>query len=317
MSYDISTTIQELYTKFGELSGIAIEIHKNLLAVSITNDSAEATIFLQGAQLSHFQCHGEQPTIWLSPSCDYKEGKPLRGGIPICWPWFGDLKHNPAIIQQQITSDQPPSHGIVRTKPWQLDSISLVNTKQTEVVLTLKLDTNEDPRWPFACELRMQFTISDTLEMDFSVRNTDERPFSFSSALHSYFAVSTIEHTSISGLEHCQYLDCLEDWRRTIQQGEITIDQEVDRLYDTQGRSIHLKDRHWKRQLTIQSNNSRSAIIWNPWIEKTLQLDCFNDKDYQSMLCIESANAAHDLITLEPQHQHNLKTIITMQPLTQ
>ncbi len=311
---DLGQQMQQLYQRFGDIDGITIELHKELLAIQVNNEQANATVFLQGAQLSQYQRQGERPLIWNSPLCDYQSGKPLRGGIPVCWPWFGDLNRNDKQVQTQINTINPAAHGFARTAQWQLEDIVRVDAGHTRLQLSLPITADEHSEWPFASQLSLQLDIGDQLELCFTVHNQSMQAFSYSAALHSYFAVSDIDDIVINGLEQCNYIDCMDNWHSKQQQTSLIIDQEVDRIYYLNDRSnnteteqpISIIDQGWNRAINIASQGSNSAVLWNPWIEKSKHLSNFADDAYQKMLCIETANAAADFVTLEPQQSHQL-----------
>ena len=310
MSSNIGQQMQQLYSQFGQLAGVVIELHKELLAVRITNKAATATVFLQGAQVSHYQTAGNPPVIWCSNECDYREGTSLRGGIPVCWPWFGDIRRNAEQVQRQIpTRDNLGSHGFVRNRSWDLINVETLDPYTTRLHLQLSLADNQEPLWPYACELNMVVTVSDTLNLDFAVTNLSTNTVSFSSALHSYFGVNAIDDTIVGGLDGLTYIECLEDWQQQQQHGSLVIDQEVDRIYRGTNQAITIKDA--QRRITLQSQGSNSAIVWNPWIEKSKRLANFADDDYLRMLCIETANAEQDFIELAPNSCHHLKLSIS------
>lgn len=311
MPYDIAAHMQQLYQQYGQLPGVGIELHKELLAIRIDNDAASATVFLQGAQLSHYELKDQQAIIWCSEHCDYSAGKSLRGGIPICWPWFGDLNKNPAAVREPIQASQVadtdyPAHGFVRERLWDIGSIENLASDQTRITLTLNIEEGQEPLWPTACSLRLILTIGSELGLQLDINNRSDRSVHFSQALHSYFAVSDIAAVSVSGLEDLDYIDCLDDWTTKTQSGALCIDTEVDRIYQGTTAAIHLNDQNWQRAIGVHSNNSQSTILWNPWIEKAKRLSNFDNKDYQNMLCIETANADQDTICLAPGQSHRL-----------
>ena len=312
---DLAAHMQQLYTQFGHLPGITIELHKELLAININNQQAEATVLLQGAQLSHYQRHGQQPLIWCSDSCDYQEGQPLRGGIPICWPWFGDLSRNSELIQQQITANEAPVHGFVRNKQWQLTRISTDDPGQTEIILALDIEQGGNKFWPFACRLQLTLKVGAELQLDLSISNTGSESFAFSNALHSYFAISDIANVTVQGFEGLDYIDCLQDWSLHQQHGTETITQEVDRIYQNTVNPITLVDNGWQRQITLTSEGSHNAVLWNPWIDKAKRLSNFNDDAYQEMLCIEPANTLENTVTLEAGQCHTIQLAMSTRDL--
>jgi glucose-6-phosphate 1-epimerase len=304
--------IQQLYQRFGELPGITLELHRNLVAVAVNNDVASATVFLQGAQVAEYQRHGHQPVLWLSPECDYRIGQALRGGIPICWPWFGELARNPTAVINTVNSSEPaPTHGLVRERLWQLADINCDNPACTLLQFTLDLPADELALWPYHCQLLLSVQVGESLQLALTVNNLSDQTLHYSSALHSYFAASAIEQVALQGMEGCQYHDCLQDWQLMQQQGEIHFSAETDRLYYHNGQTIIAQDKQWQRRIHIASSNSTSTVVWNPWQAKSKRLSCFADDAYQQMFCIETANAGDDFVTLKAGEKHSLGLQIT------
>ena len=305
--------IQHLYKRFGELEGVSIEIHHDLIAVRIDNDVASATIFLQGAQLAEFRPHQEKhPVIWCSTANDYKAGQPLRGGIPVCWPWFGDLEQNSPKVKGSIThSGSLPPHGYVRDRDWQLDNITIIDNNNTRLSFSLDTQENPHPSWPHHCQLQLDMTISDRLTMAFTVSNLSHSTFAYSSALHTYYAIGDINHTQLVGLQSKDYINCLDNWSVHNDASPVTINSEVDRIYHGTSEAITIEDQHWQRQIVIESQGSASAVVWNPWLEKAKRLNQFKDEAYRDMLCVESANAGEDFVELAPQQSHTLQVTIS------
>ena len=316
MQADLGDTMQSLYRQFGDIPGITIELHKELLAVRVDNDRASATVFLQGAQLAEYRRRDEQPIIWCSPLCDYRSGTPLRGGIPVCWPWFGDPGRNPEPVRQPLAGLDLSAHGLVRNRPWQLQDVRHPAPDYTVLTLVLELAQDAEPAWPHATRLTMTIGVGEQLSVDLEVLNNSDRAVAFSSALHSYFAVSDIDRVCIDGLEGLEYIDCLDDWSSQQQQGSLTFDREVDRIYHGTDKPITLVDRGWQRVIEVIPAGSNSAVIWNPWIEKSRRLSQFADDAYRSTLCIETANADRDYIHLDPAGSHRLAVTINCQPLS-
>ena len=312
MSTPIARQMQQLYERFGKLPGINIELHKNLLAVKVENRHSSATVFLQGAQISHFKRHGYHPILWCSPLCDYSQGLSLRGGIPVCWPWFGDLSRNPQCIKQHIRQTQAiPAHGFARTLQWQLSDIDILSDDITRLRLNLSLRDNDNEYWPFACRLQLQASIGKELNVQLQIDNDSTETITFSDALHSYFAISDIDQIAINGLQQLRYIDCMDQWREHTQHGALTIDREVDRIYHGTVNDITIIDQAWNRAININSKGSNSAVIWNPWIEKSKRLSQFDHQAYKEMLCIETANADKDHVRLGPGARHQLDVCIS------
>jgi glucose-6-phosphate 1-epimerase len=310
----LASTIQTLYQTYGHLKGITIECQNELVAIGIKNKAAVAEVFLQGAQLTRYQRASESPVLFLSEGCRYKAGVSLRGGIPICWPWFGDLKKNPASVQQLLSEEiiaNAPAHGFVRDRQWTMESISTPSDFLTILELSYST-TKAEPLWPYETALSCRIEIGDRVALQFSVKNCGDQPLVFSSALHSYFALEHIDDVTIQGFDQTPYIDALDEWKLKQQDGPIHFTEEVDRIYQTGCASVNIVD--GRRQVKILSTGSNSTVVWNPWIEKSQRLSQFMSKDYQSMVCIETANAVNDVITLLPDQTHVLA--FTAMPLT-
>ncbi|MGH1485820.1 MAG: D-hexose-6-phosphate mutarotase [Cellvibrionaceae bacterium] len=297
-------TIQALFQSYGQLPGITIECQKELIAIGVENKAARAEVFLQGAQVSRYQRKGERPIIWLSQQCDYKEGTPLRGGIPICWPWFGDLDKNPEYLQKQFTPafvTTAPAHGFVRNQVWDVKNISIPSDNLTIIELSYIISEGAEPLWPFATELVYTIEVGQHLSTSLSVNNISQQAFTFSGALHSYFVVDSINNTFVNGFDGLSYVDALNNWEASQQEGDIDFDQEVDRIYQSSPKIITLID--GQRKIKLTNGGSKSTVVWNPWKDKAKRLSQFADDDYKTMVCIETANALDDVITLEPNER--------------
>ena len=326
---NMAEKIQALYQSYGELEGVSIECQKELIAIGITNECARAEIFLQGAQLTGYQRHGEAPVLFLSKDCQFKQGSPLRGGIPICWPWFGDLNKNSTEVKDQFSTSfiaAAPAHGFVRDIDWGVKDIRIVDAKETLVILECDIPLDNAFGWPFSACLVYEVSIGETLKSRLTVKNSGDKPFTYSAALHSYFKVDSIMKTKITSLNNIFYIDALKGWDKYQQQDDVVFNREIDRIYlfssddkgssghgsqdhDLQGHSIDLNDS--KRVLKIESAGSASAVVWNPWVEKSKTLSQFSDDEYKSMVCVETANAADDMVTLAPSQKHILSVEIS------
>jgi len=304
-----------LYRRFEKLPGVHLEQRGELLAVCIDNHSAGATVFLQGAQLAHYQRHGEPPVIWCSPLCDYTKGVPLRGGVPLCWPWFGALDKNPIPIRRQVPVDIAGAHGFARNRLWRLDNIERPRGDLTRLRMSLALDAGQEPAWPLAVALQLTIEVGPRLLVRLEVSNPGERAFYYSAALHSYYAVSDIDTVSVAGLERMNYLDCARGRSHGRQRSTLAIDREIDRIYHGTWQPLALVDRGWRRALVISSEGSDSAVVWNPWKEKSRRLSHFAGDAYREMLCIETANAGDDFAVLRPGQRRRLGFSVRSRPL--
>jgi glucose-6-phosphate 1-epimerase len=267
---------------------------------------AELLVAQQGAQVLSFQQGEQPPLIWLSEQAAYQRAQSVRGGVPVCWPWFGDLGRNPQALQaQHANPGAAPFHGGVRGLDWQLLGI---DSEGEAVHLRFAFDSRQQPLagWPHAATVQLDIRLDERLHLDLTSHNLGETPLALSQALHSYFAVSDIRRVSVQGLDGCRHIDTLEDWQEKRQQGELAFAGETDRIYLDVPPRLCLHDAGWQRELHLHTRGSRSAILWNPWIDKAARLSAFAGDAWQRMLCIETANVWDDCVKLEPGARHSL-----------
>lgn len=253
--------------------------------IKISNAFATAKISLKGATLFSYKKVGEDELFWVSEANDFDNNSPIRGGVPVCWPWFG--------------SASSPPHGFARDSKWELVSYDESNG---EVILKL------DGPWEYKYSLVFSVKVLKTLTMKLTTTNLDTREFSLSQALHSYFSISDVSSVRVSALDGKNYLDAL-DFKQKNQNGDIFIDKEIDRVYSDVDEVV-LVDKH--RTIHVKNSGSNSIVVWNPWVEKTKRLRHMLEDDYKKMLCIESANAFSDTRVLKPNETHTLATTISL-----
>lgn len=264
--------------------------------IEVKNRAAEAKVALQGAHLFHYARADKEPILWLSEISDFEVGKAIRGGVPICWPWFG--------FHEDKTL---PQHGFARVSMWEFVCSDEIDEETT--ALTFRFSHNEKTlqMWHYKFELELHVAISEKLTMKLKTTNLDSESFMLTQALHTYFKVSHISHVSIKGLDKKPYLDALT-YKNELQESDITFNQEVDRVYQEVDGVIVLKDKN--RDIHIKNQGSSSVVIWNPWIEKSKRVSALREDAYEYMLCIESANAFDDAMLIRPQKSHAVKATI-------
>lgn len=278
---------------------------KGYPALRIRTDLCEAVIALHGAHLTHWQpLAAGHPVIYTSPTANYCEGKAIRGGIPLCWPWFNAHPDAPG---------KHPAHGVARNRLWTLESAT-VSDGQARVTLTLPPSDSIREHVPFDYELRAIFTLGNQCEVALETRNLSTGPIAVGGALHSYLAVSDLAAITIAGLEQTPYLDTT-----TSPEGEmggdaqpLTITGEVDRIYYSTSNGVTITDSSWRRKILIEKENSLTTVVWNPWQEKAAALSDLPDDGYTHFVCIEAANARHDTRSLAPGETHRLATRISV-----
>ncbi len=269
----------------------------DLACWQVRTAQAELLVAEQGAQVLRYRRTGEQPLIWLSELAAYQSGQGVRGGVPLCWPWFGDIKRNPPAVQAMTTGDAP-FHGLARSVAWQLADI---DQRDDGVQLAFDLDaSNGLPGWPQSASLRLDIELTEQLSLRLTTQNLGSAPLHLSQALHSYFAVSDIRQVQVRELDGCRYIETLADWAELRQQGDLHFAGETDRIYLDVPQRLVLRDNGWQRQIVLETRGSRSAVLWNPWIDKSKTLSQFASAAWQGMLCIETANVWDDCVRLAP-----------------
>jgi glucose-6-phosphate 1-epimerase len=263
--------------------------------VRLATGEAEAVVALHGAQVLGWNRAG-QGLLWLSPTARIRSGKGIRGGIPVCWPWFADHPTEPT----------RPAHGFVRHRPWSVIATEATPDAASVTLATATVDPDQ-PLWPHHAEVRLTVTLGASLGLALETRNTGHAPFPLTEALHTYFRVSDISDVAVSGLEGLAYLDKLDGFARKVQAGPVRFAGEVDRIYLGDIGRITLADAGTGRSIAIRGSGSRSAVVWNPWTAKTARLGDMGSPDaFRQMVCIETANAGDDVITLAPGETHRL-----------
>jgi len=277
-----------------------------LVSVRVDNALATAQILLQGAQVLSFVPKGEQDLLWLSGDARYEVGRPVRGGIPICWPWFGASKDKP----------QAPAHGFARNLLWQLSEVTDLADGATHLLFTLGANDVPAGTWPHLFELQYRVIVGRSLGLNLTTTNLGKEEWRFTEALHSYLAVQSIESTCLSGFSEVCYQDKLltGDGLQT-QKGDVVVTAELDRIYQTaQDQSCPhtcvLLDSQAGRAIKVEKSGSASTVVWNPWIAKAQALVDFSNTGYQTMLCVEAGNTEHSEVSLKPGERHTLRQVL-------
>ncbi|KPY83154.1 D-hexose-6-phosphate mutarotase [Pseudomonas syringae pv. tagetis] len=272
----------------------------------IRHGEAELLVAQQGAHLLSYQVAGQQPLVWLNEEAVFKQGKPIRAGMPICWPWFGNLERNPQSVQAMRDSSEPAkAHGEVRALDWQLLGIG-GDGDALLVEFVLPEAEGHLPGWPHNVALKLSIRLDHALNVSLVSYNCGTEPVTISQALHTYFAISDVRQISIEGLDGLRYIETLENWEEREQSGDLTFAGETDRIYKNTPGVLSIVDPEWQRRIHIRSTGSRSAILWNPWIEKTGTFTDMAADGWQRMVCVETANVLDDVVTLTPDQMHVL-----------
>ena len=294
--------LEELNERFGSKSVTFREGPGKFVTAVICNREAEAEICLHGAHLMKFVPAGEIPVVWMSKSSWFEANKPIRGGVPVCWPYFG-----------AAADPELPAHGFARLSEWRIAEVA-EEGNATRIAFVLAPEDVTAMVVPFAFELRMEFLVGRILQMTLTMKNCSESEQVITDALHTYFNVKSAEAIVIRGLDAVEYENRVVGAEAfgCVQDGDIRIDCEVDRIYlDTTG-AVEILDPGFDRTIVVEKFGSASTVVWNPWIRKSHAMPDFGDEEYHTMVCIEAVNASKDRRTLPPGGSHVLSQKITV-----
>ena len=300
-------TIADLDRRFG-IPGMAqvVEGNGGLPKVLITSPRTTGEMYLHGGQVTSWKPTGAEEALFLSSKSRWQDGQAIRGGVPICFPWFGNKADDP----------KAPAHGFVRTKAWQLESIA-----QAADTITVSMFTENDEVtkkwWPAEFRLVHRATFGQELRLELVVTNTSRKPLRFEEALHAYYRVGSIEQARVRGLGGVHYLDKTDSNREKAQQGDIAIVSETDRVYLNTETEVELEDPVFARRIDVGKQNSRTTVVWNPGIEKVRALGDLGDGEWKQMICIECSNVSDFAVNLAPGQQHTMNTKVQLRPIQQ
>lgn len=285
---DAKAILNSLNSKFKSQT-VKFEMwHDAFPAAFISNKFCKGIVSPYGAHIASFVPNGQKDVLWMSSKSNFIEGKAIRGGIPVCWPWFGP-------------AGDPP-HGIGRIAYWELDSV--VSEKDGSDTLTFKLKKDMA-----SAIFKVNFGAS--LDVELTTENTSSNDLVLSQALHTYFAVSEITKATVGGLAGKEYLRAT-DKTRHVNSGDITFSAETDMIFDSSDAVCIITDSGWNRKIKVEKSGSNTTVVWNPWIEKSKKMADYGDEEYHGMVCVEAANAHKDARTLAPGKTHKIGTRVSL-----
>lgn len=296
----MNQTVATLNRRFG----LADRLHfvdggAGLSVAEIKTPQASARVALQGAQVLAWQPTGQKPVLWVSKTAVSEPGKGVRGGVPVCWPWFG-------------ARDGLPAHGLVRARLWEVRATTQDAAGQVLLRLGMTDDASTRALWDFAFDLELLVTVGPTLTLALATRNTGTAAFTITDALHSYFCVGDIAQTVVQGLDGGDYLDKLQNFAPVRQTGALEFTGETDRIYTHTTADCLIEDQAGRRTIRVAKQGSTSTVVWNPWREREKTLTDMAAGEYRNMLCVETCNAGPDQVTLAPGSMHTLAAMISV-----
>jgi glucose-6-phosphate 1-epimerase len=292
--------IDELNRSFAIPGAAQITVgNGGFLRVSITTPASTGEIYLHGAHLTSWRPAGGEEVIFLSERSQFAPGKAIRGGIPVCFPWF----------RNKVDDPKAPAHGVVRTRDWQLDEVEM-RGDGVMVSLSTRSDEGTKAWWPHDFHLLHRVIFGTALTQELVVSNTGTTPLRFEEALHTYYRVGGAEAIRISGLDGVAYLDNTDGNREKRQVGDIVFTAQTDSAYMDTTHAVEIADPVLHRRIRLTKQNSRTTVVWNPWSTGAQSMSDLGDDGWRTMACVEASNMRAFGVDLAPGQQHTMKTVI-------
>ena len=295
----------ELERRF-RIPGVASVCEGNggLPRIRITGSQAEGEIYLLGAQVTSWKPAGSDEVLFLSTKSRWQEGHAIRGGIPICFPWFRAKADDP----------KAPAHGFARTRTWQLESI--VEDK-SGVCVTMSTESDDQTRrwWPAEFRLVYRVVFGPELTLELACANTGKTDLRFEEALHTYNRVSDVANVRLRGLDAVEFLDNTDSNRAKVQHGDVTIASATDNAFVGTQNDVALIDPELRRHIHLQKANSLTTVVWNPWRDGGARLGDLGDGEWTQFLCVEASNILTASVTLGPGEEHKMTAVLSARKL--
>ena len=297
--------LTELYSNNSDVSFTQNE--NSIIFLQVHNKYAKATISLYGAQVLSFIPHGHQDALWMSSNTAVEPGKAIRGGIPLCFPWFGP----------HATDNNKAQHGFARLTNWQVLAINQLPNMQTNIQLTLQQSNTSLAVWPYQFVAHLNILVGASITISLKVANKSANAFTYSNALHSYFSISNIQNIAITGLAQSKYYNGFEKTTQIQAQPLLHFTQEENRRYVHHTNTCTIIDADYNRKITIKKTGSKVTVVWNPGAATASTIKDIPTNAYKNFVCIEPTNAYNeiDLITLLPHQSHTISTIIGIEQI--
>jgi glucose-6-phosphate 1-epimerase len=302
---ETSSALEELERRFG-IQGVAkiCEGNGGLPRIQITGSHAEGEMYLHGAQVTSWKPVGNDEVLFLSTKSGWQEGQAIRGGIPICFPWF----------RGKADDHKAPAHGFVRTKNWQLESI--VEDK-SGVCVTMSTQSDEQTRhwWPAEFRLLNRVVFGSELILQLICANIGKTDLRFEEAFHTYNRVTDVTNVRLQGLDSVHFLDNTDSNTAKVQRGDVTIASETDNAFLATQNNIDLIDRELHRHIRLQKANSFTTVVWNPWRDGAARLRDLGEGEWAKFLCVEASNILAASVNLAPGEEHKMTAVMSVAEL--
>ena len=279
-----------------------------LHVLSVRTEQCEARMFTHGAHVASWTPAGERPGLHLSPRSAFDANKAIRGGVPVCFPWFGARTDDP-----QPHGKPSPAHGFARTRPWRVERVATEDNGR--IVVDMMLEDSEDTRalWDACFEAVLTASLGQTLQVGLRIRNRGEREFEFEEALHTYIEVGDVERVRVQGLEGTRFIDKVDAQKEKRHGREpLMLTGETDSVFHGTKSAIVVDDPALERSIRVDKSGSRTTVVWNPWLVKATTVPDIGGDAWRSFVCVEAANTGRNRVPLPPGAVHEMTTRLTV-----
>ncbi|MDX1352191.1 MAG: D-hexose-6-phosphate mutarotase [Thiomicrorhabdus sp.] len=284
------------YAKKFAVEGVRFSTRDGVELIHIENQFAKATITTYGASVLSFIPHGQREVLWVSDTAVYDGSKPVRGGVPVCWPWFGAAKQTGL-----------PAHGFVRNMVWQVDKVARLEDDEIRISLVCRSNDETLKIWPHEFELKLCVQVSSNLTLTLTTVNLSDEEVEITEAMHTYFSVANPVGLLIKGLEESTHLDKLTDNAPAETQKEaVVLNPPKDSVYLNQSGVVSIMDSDNSREIIIEKRNSQSSVVWNPGPEIVKDFADIDDQAWLEFACVESGNVLDNCVLVPARGEHLL-----------
>ncbi|WP_319380684.1 D-hexose-6-phosphate mutarotase [Thiomicrorhabdus sp.] len=296
-----------------DVEGVRFLKRGDLTLIEIDNAFAKALVTPFGASVLSY-CPKEaggtlsEDILWISPQAVYDGKAAIRGGIPVCWPWFGGYRED---FHSQVDTERPPNHGFVRKMWWKTESIKQLGNGATE--LRFCLDSSPETRciWPHSFHLELKIVIGSALSLTLSTTNPNEYDLAITEALHTYFAVADSRQLEIDGLQKAICIDTLDDDRRSVQQDKLIPPESLDRVYLNVEGDISIRSLPQGQTVLLETERAQSCVVWNPGPEIVKGFADIDHAGWTNFICVETGNVWNNRVSIESGQTHRSSLIVS------
>ncbi|WP_162601144.1 D-hexose-6-phosphate mutarotase [Occallatibacter savannae] len=269
--------------------------------ISIETKLGKAEVYVYGAQVTSWKPAGFDEVIFVSAKSHWERGKAIRGGIPVCFPWF----------RAKPDDANAPMHGFVRTKEWKVESTSHQADDSVSLLLSTESDAESRRWWPHEFRLEYSIKVGKRLELELKMENRASEELRFQEALHTYFKVGDVEKCRVVGLDGVHYLDNRDNNKEKVQRGDLVLSKFTDNAYLDATGTVAIVDSSAGRRLVTEKSGSVSTIVWNPWSDGAAKLADFGADEWRGMLCVEGGNVLGQAVVLPRGGEHRMRSVLS------